>query len=88
VFETRPGEPGDPSLVRDALGLTLGEAMVAALVGRGVAPNAVAEKLGVAESTARTVLKRIFAKIGSARQSEHAALLARLRARASPAPEV
>ena len=36
----------DPALVRDILGLTLGEARVAALVGSGMAPRAAAEKLG------------------------------------------
>jgi DNA-binding CsgD family transcriptional regulator len=64
----------DPALVRDLLGLTLGEARVAALVGSGLAPRAAAEKLGIAESTARTVLKRVFAKAGVSRQSELVAL--------------
>ncbi|WP_294540579.1 helix-turn-helix transcriptional regulator [uncultured Rhodoblastus sp.] len=64
----------DPALVRDILGLTLGEARVAALVGSGLAPKAAAEKLGIAESTARTVLKRVFAKAGVSRQSELVAL--------------
>jgi DNA-binding CsgD family transcriptional regulator len=64
----------DPALVRDILGLTLGEARVAALVGSGMAPRAAAQKLGIAESTARTVLKRVFAKAGVSRQSELVAL--------------
>jgi DNA-binding CsgD family transcriptional regulator len=64
----------DPALVRDILGLTLGEARVAALVGSGVAPKEAAERLGIAESTARTVLKRVFAKAGVSRQSELVAL--------------
>jgi DNA-binding CsgD family transcriptional regulator len=64
----------DPALVRDILGLTLGEARVAALVGSGMAPKVAAERLGIAESTARTVLKRVFAKAGVSRQSELVAL--------------
>jgi DNA-binding CsgD family transcriptional regulator len=68
------GAAPDPALVRDILGLTLGEARVAALIGSGLAPRAAAEKLGIAESTARTVLKRVFAKAGVSRQSELVAL--------------
>lgn len=76
-------EPADPALLRDMLGLTLGEARVAALISRGMAPKAVAERLGIAESTARTVLKRVFSKIGVSRQSELAALLNRVATLAS-----
>lgn len=71
-------QPPDPSLVRDLLGLTLGEARVAALVAMGQRPGQAAERLGITEETARTVLKRVFAKVGVSRQSELAALLARL----------
>jgi DNA-binding CsgD family transcriptional regulator len=71
------GSAPDPALVRDILGLTLGEAKVAALVGSGMAPRAAAEKLGIAESTARTVLKRVFAKAGVSRQSELVALFSK-----------
>ena len=74
----RNDEPPDPALVRDLLGLTLGEARVAALVATGQRPAQAAERLGIAEETARTVLKRVFAKAGVSRQSELAALLAKL----------
>ncbi len=74
MIEANGDAPPDPALVRDILGLTLGEAKVAALVGSGMAPRAAAEKLGIAESTARTVLKRVFAKAGVSRQSELVAL--------------
>jgi DNA-binding CsgD family transcriptional regulator len=70
--------PADPALVRDVLGLTLGEARMAALVGSGLAPREAAEKLGITEETARTVLKRVFSKTGVARQSELVALLTKL----------
>lgn len=71
-------DPPDPTIVRDLLGLTLGEARVASLVGHGLPPRDAAEKLGIAEETARNTLKRVFAKIGVSRQSELAALLSNL----------
>ena len=70
--------PADPALVRDVLGLTLGEARMAALVGSGLSPRDSAEKLGITEETARTVLKRVFSKTGVSRQSELVALLTKL----------
>lgn len=78
VFDPQPGEPADPAIVRDLLGLTLGEARVAALVGAGIAPRAAAERLQITEETARGVLKRVFTKVGVSRQSELAALITKL----------
>ena len=78
VTTSKAGEPADPAIVRDLLGLTLGEARVAALVGAGLAPREAATQLGVTEETARTTLKRVFSKVGVSRQTELAALLARL----------
>jgi DNA-binding CsgD family transcriptional regulator len=72
------GSPPDPSLIRDVLGLTMGEARVASLVGTGQSPREAAEKLGISEETARTTLKRVFSEVGVNRQSELAALLTRL----------
>jgi len=63
--------------VRDLLNLTLGEARVASLVGSGKAPREAASALGITEETTRTVLKRVYAKIGVSRQSELTAILAR-----------
>lgn len=74
---TADGIP-DPSLIRDVLGVTLGEAKIAALVGSGLSPKDAAERLGIAEETARSVLKRVFSKVGVSRQSELAAMMARL----------
>jgi DNA-binding CsgD family transcriptional regulator len=54
---------------------TPAEARLAALVGSGLSPRESAEKLGITEETARTVLKRVFSKTGVSRQSELAALL-------------
>ena len=78
VIDPKPDEPADPAVVRDVLGLTLGEARVAALIGAGISPREAAEKLGIAEETARTALKRVFAKTGVSRQSELAALLTKM----------
>jgi DNA-binding CsgD family transcriptional regulator len=78
VIDPQADEPADPSLVRDLLGVTLGEARVAALVGAGRRPREAAERLGISEETARTALKRVFAKTGMSSQSELAALLTRL----------
>jgi DNA-binding CsgD family transcriptional regulator/PAS domain-containing protein len=78
VIEPKSGEPADPAIVRDLLGLTLGEARVAALIGHGLNPRDTAQKLGIAEDTARNVLKRVFSKVGVSRQSELVALLTKL----------
>jgi len=84
AIELRPHEPADPSLVRDLLGLTLGEARVAALIGSGVSPKEAASRLGITEGTVRTVLKRVFVKAGVSRQSELAVLLTNI-SRGQPA---
>jgi DNA-binding CsgD family transcriptional regulator len=68
----------DPALLRDLLGVTLGEARLAAIVGSGIGPRDAAETLGITEETARVVLKRVFAKTGVSRQSELTALISRL----------
>lgn len=65
-------------LARDLLNVTTGEARVAALVASGPAPREAAQRLGISVETARTTLKRVVAKVGVSRQSELAALLARL----------
>jgi DNA-binding CsgD family transcriptional regulator len=78
VIEPKSDEPADPALVRDLLGLTLGEARVAALVGSGLAPRQASENLGITEESARTTLKRVFAKTGVSRQSELTVLLNRI----------
>jgi DNA-binding CsgD family transcriptional regulator len=75
VIDPKSDDPPDPALIRDVLGITLGEARVAALIGSGLAPRAAAEKLGITEETTRTVLKRVFSKVGISRQSELVALL-------------
>jgi len=78
VFDTAGTAGADPTVVRDVFGLTLGEARIATQIGLGMGPGAAAQALGISEATARTVLKRIFSKVGVSRQSELTALLARL----------
>lgn len=78
VTSSEASGPADPALVRDLFGLTLAEARLAALVGNGLAPREAGERLGITEATARTTLKRVFQKTGATRQSELAALLARM----------
>jgi len=78
VIDSAADVPPDPALVRDVLGLTLGEARIASLVGSGITPQEAADKLGISKETVRTALKRVFAKVGVSRQSELAALLTRL----------
>ena len=78
VIEQGVDEPPDPGMVRDLLGVTLGEARIAALVGSGLAPKVAAERLGISGETVRNHLKSVFAKAGISRQSELSALLARL----------
>jgi DNA-binding CsgD family transcriptional regulator len=64
--------------MRATFGLTAAESRVAAAVGAGAAPREAAASLGITEETARTTLKRVFEKADVKRQSELAALLARL----------
>jgi DNA-binding CsgD family transcriptional regulator len=77
LIDQEPNAPADPALVRDLLELTLGEARVASLIGAGRTPRDAAAALGITEETTRTVLKRIYTKVGISRQSELTAVLAR-----------
>jgi DNA-binding CsgD family transcriptional regulator len=78
VINPDPCDPPNPAALQGILGLTPGEARVAALVGSGISPTDTAKRLGITEMTARNVLKRVFSKVGISRQSELAALTARL----------
>lgn len=78
IIDSEAHDPPDPTIVRDLLNLTLGEARVASLVGSGISPREAAAKLGITEETARTTLKRVFAKTGVSRQTELATLLGRI----------
>jgi len=69
----------DPAVVRDVFGLSLGEARLASLIGRGMAMQQAADKLGITQGTARAVLKRVFAKLGINRQAQLVLQLSKLR---------
>ena len=58
--------------------LTPAEARTAALVGSGLAPQDVADQIGITVGTIRCELKNIFEKLDISRQSELATLIARL----------
>jgi DNA-binding CsgD family transcriptional regulator len=68
----------EPLVLRSLLGLTLGEARVASMIGAGLSPRQAAQALNITEPSARTVLKRIFHKVGVSRQSDLVAMLSRI----------
>ena len=77
------GAPGDetrssPSCLRALYGLTPAEAAVAARIARGQGVKDAAEALGIAPSTLRWHLQRVFGKTGTVRQAELARLVERL----------
>ncbi|MFH3478334.1 helix-turn-helix transcriptional regulator [Xanthobacter variabilis] len=65
----------DPSVLRNAFELTLGEARLAALLGAGSTLKDAAQELHITEGTARVVLKRVFQKLNISRQAELVAKL-------------
>jgi DNA-binding CsgD family transcriptional regulator len=65
------------------LGLTRGEARVAATVGSGLSPREAAEAIGCAEQSVRSVLKTVFAKLGIHKQSELGRIVVRMEAMAA-----
>ena len=69
---------GQPSAGLQLLGLTPGEARVAAFVGGGRSVKEAALEHGIAENTARSVLKIAYEKLGIGKQSELAKIVARL----------
>ena len=69
---------GHPSAGLQVLGLTPGEARVAALVGSGLPVKDAARDLGITESTARSALKVAYEKLRIGKQSELAKIVARL----------
>lgn len=71
-----PGAP--PARALQLLGLTPAEARIAALTGAGAAPRMVADQLGLTLNTVRSALKIVYGKLGIARQSQLATLVARL----------
>jgi len=77
VDPDRAGAVPDPAL-RVLYGLTAAEAAVAGRIAQGQGVADAADALGVAASTLRWHLQRVFEKIGTARQAELARLVERL----------
>jgi DNA-binding CsgD family transcriptional regulator len=71
-------EIGQPTAGFQLLGLTPGEARVAAFVGGGHSVRDAALAFGIAESTVRSVLKVSYQKLNIGKQSELAKIAARL----------
>jgi len=74
----RENSSGLRKALQQAFGLTPAEARTASLVGSGLAPQDVADQIGITVGTIRSELKDIFEKLNISRQSELAALVARL----------
>lgn len=74
------GRVADQSARLRCLGLTPSEARLAAAIGGGASLIDAAREIGIAESTARIVLKRVFTKLGISRQAELTGLVTRLAA--------
>ena len=66
-----------PELLQDLFGLTPMEATVAARLAGGIAPEAIAEAIGIGLSTVRHHIKNLFSKTGTTRQAELVALVLR-----------
>ncbi len=78
VIDQNEAAPYDTGALSELFGLTPSEAKLAVQIATGVGPSAAAEKLGIKVGTVRTVLKKVFDKTGVTRQSELAAVLARV----------
>ena len=64
----------DPAMVAQALGLTLAESKVVALLCQGSTPQSIAQAIGCGIGTVRWHLHRIYAKLGVKGQAELVAL--------------
>ncbi|MCW5697267.1 MAG: helix-turn-helix transcriptional regulator [Bauldia sp.] len=82
VFFVDPDAPGRlmPETVLTRFGLTPAEARLASHVGAGLPISEAAQRLGLTEGSARTIVKRIYAKLGFARQAELVRFVTRLSA--------
>ena len=67
-----------PSHCLRALGLTRAEAEVGGLLGAGLSPREVAERLNIKIATVGRISKRIFQKLGIRRQTDLVQLVTRI----------
>lgn len=65
-----PTVPFSAELVNRAFSLTPTESKMAVAIARGHSVRAAAQHLGIAESTGRTLLKRVLSKTGVSRQAQ------------------
>ncbi len=65
-----PTVPFSAELVNRAFSLTPTESKMAVAIARGYSVRAAAQHLGIAESTGRTLLKRVLSKTGVSRQAQ------------------
>lgn len=70
LCDPKQKEISDPKILMETYGLTRSEAIVAAMIVDGHSLEDIAEELGVEMSTARSHLKRVFAKTETHRQSD------------------
>jgi len=86
VFVVDPERKGAPSeaRLRALFGMTRAEATVASLISKGSGVKAAARQLGIAPSTARTHLHRVFDKTGTTRQAELAHLVNHIASLSGP----
>lgn len=68
-----------PEIIAKAFSLTEAEAKVAAMIGSGASPEQISDEFQVSRETVRNQLKAVFAKTGTHRQNELAALLRQIQ---------
>jgi DNA-binding CsgD family transcriptional regulator len=78
VHDPRRIDEIDRDLLAGMFELTPAESRVAALLGEGLTPGQIAQKLGVALGTVRTQLKSIFSKTSTSRQADLVRLVSAL----------
>ena len=81
MFATRPCEPGLPELrqLRSHFGLTHAQAKLAIEIAKGDGLKASARRLGIAITTGRSHLRRVFEKTETRRQAELVRLISAFR---------
>ncbi|MGY3447159.1 helix-turn-helix transcriptional regulator [Bradyrhizobium sp. USDA 4473] len=79
LTDLEAARPSSLATISEAFSLTRAEAKVASMIAAGVSPEEIAGELRVSRETVRNQIKAIFAKTGTHRQSELAALVARTR---------